>query len=90
MSTSGPSDGWQVPAGRSVIAEAYPALVNGLFPREGRTRDQHDAYSLAAWLPRTDRSGELLAGYFDPVRPDKERAVARIEGWILGVEAFRR
>ena len=82
-----PFDGWEVPAGRSVIAEAYPALVSGLFPREGRTRDQHDAYSLAAWLSRADRSGEL-AGYLDPRLSDEERAVARIEGWILGLSAI--
>jgi hypothetical protein len=82
-----PFDGWEVPAGRSAVAEAYPALVSGLFAREDRTQDQHDAYSLAAWLSRADRSGEL-AGYLDPALPDIEREVAKIEGWILGVGAL--
>ena len=81
-----PFDGWEVPAGRSAIAEAYPALVSGLFAREDRNRDQHDAYSLAAWLSLADRSGEL-ARYLDPGLSDAEREVASIEGWILGVSA---
>jgi hypothetical protein len=81
-----PFDGWEVPAGRSVMAEAYPALVSGLFAREGRTQDQHDAYSLAAWLSQADRSGELKR-YLDPGLADVEREVAGIEGWILGISA---
>src|ERR1700722_13080754 len=72
-----PFDGWEIPAGRSAVAEAYPALVSGLFPREGRTPDQHDAYSLAAWLSLIDRSG-ALAGYLDPKLTNDERAVARV------------
>ena len=28
---------------------------------EGRTGDQHDAYSIAAWLSRADRDGSLAA-----------------------------
>lgn len=79
-----PFDGLEVPAGRSVMAETYPALVSGLFPRESRTADQHDAYSLAAWLSRADRSGEL-AGFLFPRLSEAERAIASIEGWILGV-----
>jgi hypothetical protein len=42
-----PFDGWSPPAGRSVIAEVYPALWSREFPIEGRTQDQHDAYSIA-------------------------------------------
>jgi hypothetical protein len=79
-----PFDGWEIPAGRSVIAEAYPALVSGLFAREDRTQDQHDAYSLAAWLSRADRSGELAA-HLHAGLSEVEREVARVEGWILGV-----
>jgi hypothetical protein len=78
-----PFDGWEIPAGRSAVAEGYPSLVNGLFPREGRTPDQHDAYSLAAWFSLTDRSG-ALGEYLDPKLTNDERAVARVEGWILG------
>ena len=39
-----PFDGWEIPAGRSVIAEVYPALWSRSFASEGRTADQHDAY----------------------------------------------
>jgi hypothetical protein len=79
-----PFDGWQVPAGRSAIAEVYPALCGKSFPREGRTPDQHDAYSIAAWLQRADRGG-TLAQYRCPQLTEAERRVAVIEGWILGV-----
>ena len=43
-----PFGGWDIPAGRSAIAEVYPALWSRDFPREGRTGDEHDAYSIAA------------------------------------------
>src|SRR5260370_11909079 len=45
-----PFDGWDIPAGRSAIAEVYPALWSRKFAKEGRTGDQHDAYSIAACL----------------------------------------
>ncbi len=47
-----PFDGWDIPTGRSAIAEVFPALWSRDFPREGRTGDEHDAYSIAAWLAR--------------------------------------
>ena len=43
-----PFDGWDVPAGRSVIAEVYPSIWRGGFANEGRTADQHDAFCIAA------------------------------------------
>jgi hypothetical protein len=54
-----PFDGWTVPAGRSAVVEAYPRLWSGGFPKQGRTGDQHDAYSIAAWMTRADRDGNL-------------------------------
>jgi hypothetical protein len=33
-----------------VIAEAYPSLWKQAFPREERTPNQHDAYTIAAYL----------------------------------------
>jgi hypothetical protein len=36
-----PFDGWDIPAGRSAIAEVYPALWSRRFTNEGRTGDQH-------------------------------------------------
>ena len=54
------------------------------FAREGRTSDQHDAWSIAAWLSRADRDG-TLAGFLNPSLTPPERTAARVEGWILGV-----
>jgi hypothetical protein len=79
-----PFDGWDIPVGRSAIAEVYPRLWSrGLAP-ENRTGDQHDAYSIAAWLRRADHDGSLAA-FLKPVLTPSERAVAQVEGWILGV-----
>ena len=79
-----PFDGWDVPAGRSAIAEVYPALWSRGFAREGRTGDQHDAFSVAAWLSRAARDGSLSA-FLKPDLNPPECTVAQIEGWILGV-----
>ena len=79
-----PFDGWAVPAGRSVIAEVYPALWNRSFPDEDRTSDQHDAYSVAAWLSRANQDGSL-AKFLTPNLTPTERTVAQVEGSILGV-----
>ena len=79
-----PFDGWDIPAGRSAIAEVYPALWSRDFAREGRTSDQHDAYSIATWLSRADRDGSLGA-LFKPDLTPPERTLAQTEGWILGV-----
>ena len=80
-----PFDGWNVPSGRSTIAEVYPALWNRSFAREGRTGDQHDAYIIAAWLSRADRDGSL-AVFLNPWLTKSERTTAQLEGWILGVQ----
>lgn len=56
-----PFDGWAIPSGRSAIAEVYPALWSRSFANEGRTGDQHDAFSIAAWLSIADRDGRLAA-----------------------------
>jgi len=79
-----PFDGWDIPDGKSVLAEVYPALWSRGFARENRTADQHDAYSVAAWLQKADLDGTLSA-FFTPTLSLAEREVARIEGWILGV-----
>lgn len=84
-----PFDGWEIPAGRSVIAEVYPALWSRSFAREGRTGDQHDAYSIAAYLSRADRNGSLAA-CLNPDLTPPERTVAQVEGWILGVPGLSR
>jgi hypothetical protein len=79
-----PFDGWDIPAGRSVIAEVYPSLWRRGFASEGRTGDQHDAFCIAAWLARAERDG-TLAGFLKPTLSPAEHAMARVEGWILGV-----
>ncbi|MBI3628354.1 MAG: hypothetical protein HY217_02020 [Candidatus Rokubacteria bacterium] len=80
-----PFDGWDMPAGGSVVAEVYPALWSRSFAREGRTADQHDAYSVAAWMRRADDDGNL-AEFFEPSLTPAERTAAQTEGWILGIK----
>jgi hypothetical protein len=79
-----PFDGWEIPAGRSAIAEVYPSLWRHQFAPEGRTPDQHDAFCVAAWLARADREG-TLGHFLSPALPSADRAVAKVEGWMLGV-----
>jgi hypothetical protein len=79
-----PFDGWEIPAGHSAIVEVYPALWSRGFANEGRTGDQHDAFSIAAWLSSADRDGTLPT-FLNPDLTPPERAVAQVEGWILGV-----
>lgn len=79
-----PFDGWKIPSGRSGIVEVYPALWSHSFARECRTNDQHDAYSIAAWLSGADLNGSLV-GFLNPSLRQSERTVAEVEGWILGI-----
>jgi len=79
-----PFDGWTIPEGRSVIAEVYPVLWSRSFPRQDRTPDQHDAYSIAAWMAGADCNGSLASYFFPDITPS-ERTVAQLEGWILGI-----
>jgi hypothetical protein len=79
-----PFDGWEAPSGRSVIAEVYPRLWSSSFARQDRTADQHDAYSVARWLSGADHAG-TLPGFLKPSLGPSERALAEVEGWILGV-----
>jgi len=79
-----PFDGWEVPPSRTVVAEVYPSLWTRRFAKDGRNVDQHAAYAVAAWFQRADANG-WLARYFDPPLDAAERAVAQVEGWILGV-----
>jgi len=79
-----PMDGWNVPQGKSVIAEIYPAIFKNRFPRGDRSVDQQDAYAVARWLKESGERG-ILNRYFDPPLSDEERKNADLEGWILGV-----
>jgi hypothetical protein len=79
-----PFDGWDIPAGRSAIAEVYPALWSRGFANEGRTGDQHDAFSIVAWLSRADGDGRLAAF----LKPDLSPPNARWRGWRAGYWVF--
>jgi hypothetical protein len=80
-----PFDGWEIPAGCSAVAEAYPSLWSRSFVREGRTGDQHDAFSIAEWMRRADLDGTLRE-FLAPSLSPGEQLIAHIEGWILGVK----
>ena len=79
-----PFDGWQIQAGRSAVAEVYPAMWSRTFPEQDRNGHQHDAYSIATSMRRADMNGSLTF-FLNVELDDHERTVAEIEGWILGV-----
>lgn len=79
-----PLDGWEIPEGKSVVAEVYPSLWTRRFPRDDRDGDEQAAFAVAAWLQRADQNGSL-GSYFNPPLTAEERGIATIEGWILGV-----
>lgn len=79
-----PFDGWDVPPGRSVVVEVYPSLWKHAYASEGRTSDQHDAFTVATWLRQADRD-DRLQGVFHPALTPAERQIGMMEGWILGV-----
>ena len=80
-----PFDGWDIPSGRSVVAEVYPSLWSRGFAKENRNGDQHDAFSVAAWMRRADFDG-TLPEFLGPSLGPQELAAAQIEGWILGIK----
>jgi hypothetical protein len=79
-----PFDGWDIPQGRSVVAEVYPSLWTRRFAVEERNGDQHAANSAAAWFRRADTDSSLPR-FLSPPLEREERMVAGVEGWILGV-----
>lgn len=79
-----PFDGFGVPEEKSVVAEVYPSLFRRRYPKAGRTVDEHDAWSVAAWLQEMDRRN-TIESYFKPPLSPREQRKAMLEGWILGV-----
>ena len=79
-----PFDGWNPRPQVSVIAEVYPALWSKGFANEGRNGHQQDAYSIAKWMQERAAAGELCAQFETALSP-AVKAVAQVEGWILGV-----
>ncbi len=81
-----PFDGWEIPTGRSAVAEVNPSLwIHRYHGDLTRTKDQHAAFSVASWLQRADQTGSLNQFLDPPLLPGEIR-VAEIEGWILGVD----
>jgi hypothetical protein len=79
-----PFDGWAPAPGKPVIAEVYPSIFRKRYAGDGRSADEHDAYAVARWMADMAARG-ALAQHFDPPLTAAERAVADLEGWILGV-----
>ncbi len=84
-----PFDGFDIPRGRSALAEVHPVLFSRDFPRTGRDRHEHNAWCIATWLARADRDG-TLASFLRTDLTAPERTLARVEGWILGVPGLVR
>lgn len=80
-----PFDSWDIPPGRSALAEVYPSLWSRGYGRDDRTPDQQDAFAAAAWMRTADADGGL-AGFLNPQLTFSEQAIARVEGWILGIK----
>jgi hypothetical protein len=79
-----PFDGWEVPEGRSLVAEVRPARLRHRYPNQELKSEAHEAYAICAWLQERDRL-DLLRPYFTPALSPEERERALLEGWILGV-----
>ena len=67
------------------MVEVYPRLWKGMGAEDGMTGDQRDACAVAEWMRLTDAEGGLPV-YLEPRLSPEERAVAGVEGWILGVQ----
>ena len=78
-----PFDGWEVPPDKSVLVEVDPGALGAGATKRSRAAEPH-ASNTARWLAGADRD-RLLERHFTPPLTDDEMAVARIEGWILGV-----
>jgi hypothetical protein len=50
-----------------------------------RNEHQHDAFSVAEWMRRSDLDG-TLADFLAPALAPAERKAAYVEGWILGIK----
>lgn len=79
-----PFDGWVPEPSKSVIVEVYPAILSKRYEKQGRTSDEHDAYATARWMSDMAER-DVLQDYFSPPLTAGDRAVAQLEGWILGV-----
>jgi hypothetical protein len=80
----------------AILAEVYPSLLAARVAAErrpGEVRDAAQARVIAAALAALDAAGGLAPCFAPALSPVDAAAVAREEGWILGVgheEALRR
>ena len=72
-----------VPEEKSVVAEIYPSLFRNRYPRESRTVDQQDAFSICCWLRDMDAI-DRLEDFVSPPLTAAQQKIAQLEGWILG------
>lgn len=79
-----PFDGFDIPPKKSVIVEIFPSIFRKRYPKRYKTTDEHDAMCVAQWLKDMDSRG-MLNTYLNPPLTNEERAIAKLEGWILGV-----
>ena len=79
-----PFDGWGLPKEKSVVAEIYPSLFRNRYPRESRTVDQQDAYSICCWLRDMDTIGRL-EDFASPPLTEAQRKVlsSRVGFWVF-------
>ena len=59
-----PFDGWELPLGKSVIAEVYPSLCNQNYTTQGVSSHQHDAYCVARRMIKVTGL-EIFHGFFN-------------------------
>jgi len=80
-----PFDGFEIPPDKSVLVEIFPSIFRKRYSKhENYTADDHDAMCVAQWLMDMDGRG-FLSTFFNPPLISKEREIARLEGWILGI-----
>ena len=60
-------------------------MLRRRYPIEVRIVDQQDAYAIARWLKEVGRGRLLEDVYFDVAMTGRDRKIAELEGWILGV-----
>jgi hypothetical protein len=78
-----PFDGWEIPEGKSVVAEVYPSLWTRRFPRDDRDGDEQAANAAAAWLRRADRTGSLTRlTYAFSKKKENLRAALALHFWF--------
>ena len=80
-----PFHGFDVPEGKSVIAEVYPSLFRRRYAKKDRTADEHDAFCVGRLAQRDGPARGPSTTTSKPPLSLLESSKAGLEGWILGV-----